>query len=293
MTTAMAMSQERSYAPPEAEWKYTIGYVGMFNQSSSCEWETCSTRSKMFVEKDTMIEGRDVAVLRISYGGEDGDERLRSGRLLVTNEGQKVYNYLLDSFYLLYDFGAVEGDTLSVGLPVNLDGFTGNSLESSTILTGRVVVMDFPTYQTYESINFDFRMDGIYPGIGQFPSLFSIPTIASEFVCGGKQVCYTDSLGMVPFNGNCGCEWPREGANSVLEQLAKAVEISPNPSSSTLTIESDVQWKSIKISTAEGRVVIHRVYHNLVETEELTAGVYFLSLTDRQGLSITKRFVKI
>jgi len=287
-------AQERSFAPPEAVWRYTIGYEGGINASDNCEWETCADRGRMYVEKDTIIDGRTVAILRLSRGGDDGDEQSYGGRLLVTTAGEQVFNYIVDSFYLLYDFAAVDGDTLTVGLPTNLDGFTGPYLEDTTILTGQVVVSGFGEYLVYESIDYDFRMDGIVPGIGQFPgSLFSVPTVTMSSFCFGRSICYSDSLQTVGFNGDCGCEWPSLEANAVNDELGAAVSIYPNPVSGTLFVESEIAWKGLTITSVTGQVILQSSYNQFTDINDITSGIYLLTLVDQQGLTFSKKFVKL
>lgn len=76
----------------------------------------------------------------------------------------------------------------------------------------------------------------------------------------------------------------------IQESAEAKFNLSPNPTSDVLTIQSDRTWKQIQVYDQTGRLVSDTPFRNSIATSELPDGIYSLSLiSDNQTQS--KRFV--
>ena len=77
--------------------------------------------------------------------------------------------------------------------------------------------------------------------------------------------------------------------------LSKGVELSPNPASTFLKIESSFIFSDYKIVDMNGKT--HQIHAytegEQIDISKLTAGIYFLQLIDNKGFVIIKRFIKL
>jgi hypothetical protein len=79
------------------------------------------------------------------------------------------------------------------------------------------------------------------------------------------------------------------GLNEVTLQKA-SVTVFPNPASDFITVESNLAIKSIEFYDLLGKRVLTASQTNVVELEQLPAGVYLLKINSTEG-SLTKRLV--
>ena len=81
--------------------------------------------------------------------------------------------------------------------------------------------------------------------------------------------------------------------NELTKQLKNFI-ISPNPTNSTLSILSTIEYKSIKIVNSIGQTVITKENHlEPISVSELSNGIYFIQLFDKKwNLLKTEKFIK-
>ena len=63
------------------------------------------------VTKDTFLLNKNARVLSVAYIN-DCSENMTNQEIILASEGDKVYHYLNESYYVLYDFSAQVGDTI-------------------------------------------------------------------------------------------------------------------------------------------------------------------------------------
>ena len=78
--------------------------------------------------------------------------------------------------------------------------------------------------------------------------------------------------------------------SGVDENLAASFEVYPNPMNNTLYINGDVQ--DVTIFNAVGQQVLFVESRNEINVEDLSEGLYFVRISDKNGNSIVKKIVK-
>jgi len=78
--------------------------------------------------------------------------------------------------------------------------------------------------------------------------------------------------------------------SGVDENLAATFEVYPNPTNNTLYINGDVQ--DVTIFNAVGQQVLFVESRNEINVEDLSEGLYFVRISDKNGNSIVKKIVK-
>ena len=74
------------------------------------------------------------------------------------------------------------------------------------------------------------------------------------------------------------------------ENLAASFEVYPNPTNNTLYINGDVQ--DVTIFNAVGQQVLFVENANTIDVAELSEGLYFVRMSDKNGNSVVKKIVK-
>ena len=78
--------------------------------------------------------------------------------------------------------------------------------------------------------------------------------------------------------------------DGVVENLAASFEVYPNPMNNTLYINGDVQ--DVTIFNAVGQQVLFVESRNEINVEDLSEGLYFVRISDKNGNSVVKKIVK-
>ena len=76
----------------------------------------------------------------------------------------------------------------------------------------------------------------------------------------------------------------------VYENLAAGFEVYPNPMNNTLYINGEVQY--VTIFNAVGQQVLFVEKMNEINVDDLSEGLYFVSISDKNGNSVVKKIVK-
>lgn len=96
------LAQEREFAPVGAEWHYAGRDFRKFVK-------------KFVVEKDTILLGKEVRKINVSLFSH-GENLINYQQIYFHVDGDQVYHFVQDTFYLLYDFAAKTGDSWRVEL---------------------------------------------------------------------------------------------------------------------------------------------------------------------------------
>lgn len=84
-----------------------------------------------------------------------------------------------------------------------------------------------------------------------------------------------------------------EFVSGISEHAKERFHIAPNPADQELNLSYSGKAEFIVVQNMSGGQVLKEMYSNKLNVSSLRSGVYFISLTDRQGATlITQRFVK-
>lgn len=229
------------------------------------------------VNGDTVIKGKSCRILEKKYysrfdgGCTDNDENE-----YVYNDSNKVYLYnrALDTFSILYDFGAKQYDTIK---------YTVDSCYYSLIIDSLSEIIINQDTLTVFHIGYSEIIEGIGSMGYLFPSNNS--SHCGTIVCDGAGIvglrCYSDSIIGHFETGLNDCEatviW-----NSDKTEINKNsyINIYPNPTSSYLFIESELY---------KGEFLIYNSNGQLVHSSQLISGINRIDLSKiENGLYLYK-----
>jgi hypothetical protein len=278
--TIHATSQE--FAPVGAKWHYD---QGTFNPGLTT-YQTLESIS------DTTING--IPCRKLMKISRMGGTEISYQYMYSVNDS--VYFYAENGFHLLYDFGAVTGDTVTVGYFTTYDG---SPLKMSIDSTDSIIINGQTRKLQYVSCGDGLVIEFggiVIEGIGNVASMFPRFDLSLD----GPLRCYEDSvtgLFINPYHPGNG--WNFQDCEQVLTGLAGQgittdILIHPNPATRFLEITNldrptdftfyDLQGRRIKDGTI--------VPSQLIDLNDLPAGIYFLKLRNSKLLLTKKIIVK-
>ncbi len=271
-----AISQE--FAPIGAKWHYD---QGTFNPD-------LTTYQTFEAISDTIINGIPCRKL-MKISRLTGTE---ISYLYMYSVTDSVFFYAGNGFHLLYDFGAITGDTITLGYYITYDGSPLKMIIDSTstiIINGETRKLQYVSCGDGMVIEFGGI---VIEGIGNIGYMF--PSFDPSL--DGPLRCYEDSnLGLFinPYHPNNG--WNFQDCEQIITGIAGKektadIMIYPNPATHFLKITDldrpteytffDIQGKAIK----SGMVVPSQ----LINLRDIPAGLYFLKIRNSKLLTIKK-----
>lgn len=236
------------------------------------------------VNGDTVIKGKNCRILEknyhSSYGGGCSDNDKNE---YVYNDSNKVYlyNQVLDTFSILYDFGAKQYDTIKSFL---------DSCQYSIIIDSlSEIIVNQDTLTVFHTSSYDLGFTGgrIIEGIGDIGYLFHDKSYnpCEGYWCDGAGIgglrCYSDSIIGHFETGLNDCEatviWSSDRQNNTLGDFFK---VYPNPTSNYLFVKSEIY---------KGEFLIYNLNGQLIHSNQLTNGINKIDLTKiESGLYLYK-----
>ncbi len=269
-----------SWAPIGAEWYYNYR-EGV--QTSATGYYLLKSI------KDTIIDSKECKVLSRTLVNSKGISFNDGQSVIYYNSLEnKIFRYLFDNFYLLYDFTKTAGDTIVIKEP------------NSTISYDSIVTV-------VDSVGIETFPDNI-----QLKLLYVRSVEESKFNFGGKIIEKIGNLGfMFPFNSlacDAGCSLPLrcyndDQVNFVSQEhdvvqvpcdfvytdasLVKTADLSvyPNPFTNSFTIKNGIHGErilSIDLFDLYGKPILHED-HPLSKDHEINfcnypVGLYYLKI---------------
>lgn len=211
--------------------------------------------------------------------------------LFMHSSNDSVFVYEEGSFHLLYDFGAVTGDTIELGylayngLPLKM------IIDSTSTITinGQLKKLQYVTCGDGLVIEFGGI---VIEGIGNTEYMFPI----SDGNTDGPLRCYEDNitgLFLSPFHTNNGwdfqnCEQIITGINEL--NVTETIRIYPNPVTSSFAITNLDRVTGFELFDIHGRKVMKGIVdsHQVIKTEHLPKGIYLLRLHNSRLTRVIK-----
>ena len=279
----------QTFAPVGAEWYYCEGHA----------FSDDETFIKATVTKDTVIQNKQSRkivsdwvcwnVSEIQYVHSSGDSVF-------------LFDPLLNSFKLIYDFGADVGDTIRIPI-VDWDGSIDSVLVSievvSTIEINNIELRhQFVTYLVKDSfsggIQFYSYSSEVAEIIGDINFLFNFPVNASivcdaNYSCGLR--CYEDSyLGHYETGQAPSCNFISVGLE---EPTVNSLGLYPNPTINKVYFATTpLNIKLIELIDHTGRFVKKFFTSEEISLAGLNDGMYFLKITDEQNKWHLEKVIK-
>ncbi len=275
LITIQISAQE--FAPIGAKWNYSQGTLN----PDLIAFKTIESIS------DTVIEGKNCKKLNQVSAYMPPNNPL----LFLHSSNDSVFVYEGGSFHLLYDFGAVKGDTLELGyltynrLPLKM------IIDSTSTITinGQLKKLQYVTCGDGMVIEFGGK---VIEGIGNTEYMF--PRLDGNL--DGPLRCYEDNilgLFLSPFHTNNGwdfqnCDQIITGINDL--HLNEKISIYPNPVNSSFTLTNLDRVTEFQIFDIHGRKVMKGMvnFSQVIKIENLPKGLYILKLENSKLSSIVK-----
>ena len=279
---------QKEWAPVGAKWYYSV------NQTNNI----CS-----YIESvgDTIIEGKTCKILDIEYC----NYTFPRTRQYICQQGDSVFYYNKQDFFLLYDFSAKVGDTITVfenefncGFPFNLnpesDSCTCNCLKYSiTDIDSITVEGQFLKRQhintVFSECNWRVGDEYIIEKLGNLNYFFGSPKtiIIHETSHIGMLRCYQDQ--QIEYENP---DWSFEcDYDNIVgfrkTNMSRNITVYPNPVFDYLNIKSDIIIENIKIYTIVGHLIQNIDYQGnsfMIDLKHLNQGLYFIVLKSNNNI---------
>lgn len=256
---------------------------------------------------DTLIGDHDFEILegtryRFQMTGPNPEDVVMDsssyGRWFTYAEGNTVFYYKNDQLYVLYNFSMTTGDTWTIETGSSWFGCDDTSsvrvtdFGSATIQNEAMRYMDLEANDS-SSLGINARVLSRIGTVGNdflFPTPRNCdPNTIADFTI-YNFLCYEDdSISYNPAGGYC--EW----FLGIEEKQALKISVSPNPVRDLLSVTVADAGNRYQVVSLAGQPVtsgILQFSEGTINVATLASGVYFLCITDQQGLQGIKRFVK-
>ncbi|MBK7093939.1 MAG: T9SS type A sorting domain-containing protein [Saprospiraceae bacterium] len=277
LTSITIQISAQEFAPIGAKWHYSQGTLN----PELIAFKTIESIS------DTVIEGKSCKKLN------QVSAYIPPNRpsLFLYSKNDSVLVYEERSFHLLYDFGAVKGDTIELGYLA----YNGSPLKMIIDSTGTITIngqlkkLQYVTCGDGMVIEFGGK---VIEGIGNTEYMF--PRLDGNL--DGPLRCYENNiLGLFlnPFHPNNGwdfqnCEQIITGINDL--HVTETISIYPNPVKSSFTLTNLDRVTEFEIFDIHGRKVMKGIvnFTQVIKIEDLPKGLYFLKLQNSKLFRIVK-----
>lgn len=275
-------SAQLEFAPVGATWHYTNDYA--MSPAYGYMMVTCV--------EDSMANGQTYKIL------EAKETCLRGGRQVVMQQGDSVllFDKVLDTFQLLYDFGAQAGDAWTVKLSdYGIDTFTFSwhlSIDSTwtDTINGQPLRAMRVDYGNYSST--------VVEQLGDLQYLLNFQG-SNVYLCDADYPnglrCYSDSaLGYYETGIVDSCTYVYTG---VAESRSASFHVAPNPFVDHLQLSLAETAAGVQVLGLDGSLLYaaeaNGQRHLHLELGHLPAAVYLVQLTSDGGERTAQRVVKL
>lgn len=277
LTSIFIQISAQEFAPIGAKWHYSQGTLN----PELIAFKTIESIS------DTLIEGKSCKKLNQVSAYMPPN----TPSLFLYSSNDSVFVYEKGSFHLLYDFGAVAGDTLTLGYPTH-NGLPLRMIIDSTgtiTINGQLRKLQYVTCGDSIVIEFGGK---VIEGIGNMEYMF--PRLDGNN--NGPLRCYNDNiLGLFlnPYHYNNGwdfqnCEQIITGINDL--PVTETIKIYPNPVTSSFAITNLDRVTEFELFDIHGRKVMKGIvnFKQVIKIDNLLKGLYFLRIKNSKLTRILK-----
>lgn len=184
------VSAQHEWAPIGAEWYYSYREGAATPATGYFHLKTL---------KDTLIGSKECKVIAKHLVNSTGETSFQGYEYIYTDiDGNKVYRYLFEEFYLLYDFNNKTGDTLVVKVPSSVTNYDSITLVVETVsqikLSDSVSLRTQKLKPVFELSSPGYKFNGeIIENIGNLYYFFPYYEIDCDGGCPQPLRCYSDT----------------------------------------------------------------------------------------------------
>lgn len=249
---------------------------------------------KLEVTGDTIINSIEYRTInRIRVFSNETIQVLENMYLRHDQENDQVYRHLDSTEYLLYDFSAEKGDTITVKI-IDWEEISYSHLVVDSI---RVEVFSDSIQRRvqycHQINNFQFYFGGKrIEGIGSDMFLLPVNGLACDAGCARHFRCYQDSK-VVITNPNIGCEELVTSSYQEYSYLDK-IKLYPNPTKGFLYIENQSIFEVDRFELLDltGRISIYSATVEYIDLEMFKAGIYIFKAVISDQSVVVKKIIK-
>lgn len=279
---------QTEFAPIGAEWYYNYREgahtpaTGYFNLKSI---------------KDTIIDSKYCKILSRTFVNSNGIS-FNGGQNIVYQDTKenKIYRYLYGSFYLLYDFNKLKGDTIVIKEP-----YSSSRYDSIVTVVDSVGIETFSdnlklkTLYLHNIDQFKYVFSGkIIENIGNLYFFFPVNSMDCDGGCPQPLRCYNDN--QIDFSSVL---FPCDTVYTKIDIMSSAeISVYPNPFTNSFTIRNGnhgERFLSIDIVTQLGKSILHDVIFgnmdHLINLEGYSCGIYYLTIKTSKD-NVTYKLIK-
>ena len=253
---------------------------------------------RLQVALDTTIDGK---LCKKMVGGYNCALLPNTGEY-VNFDGKKAYRYDFKTrkFWLLYDWAAKVGDTVTVYVPTlqTVDSFKIR-IDSTTSWTPNGEALRIQKFTPIGVSRWLFASQQIIEKLGANAFFFPQSSSCSPIQFGAMR-CFEEPLQTIIKFVTYGCDTVIVRVRTSDIFRTRKIDLSPNPSVSDLVLTLDAPIESgfsAEVSNLVGQIIWRSpnkiVGDNLkIETSHWQSGFYLLTLTDAAGGKWSRQFVK-
>lgn len=292
----LGLMAQKKYAPLNAVW-------GHGRPSIDCT----GPNSTYKVEKEITVDGKDCSVIYCYTASNVNTTPIKEPDSLIVWENEnKIYFLEGDDFYLMYDFTAEVGDTVSYFSPINKPFFSSTIYQSTETsphqINFKITSIESIILNDIERKKFHCQFistDGVSIGwmssfienIGSTGSLLTGDTylIVDKGCTFGRLQCYnngnieyldiptSDEMYEFPHPN---CDIP--DSSSDIDNW-HAISIFPNPVSNELFIESSTPVLRVQVFNTNQQLMKTVDAQNTIWLNDLAKGMYIIGVETREG----------
>ena len=259
------------------------------------------------IEKDTILLSTSVRRINIGSNSYYYTENCGYSTIWIYESNDTVYSYNSDRFDVLYNFAAEIGDTWNIVTRAFFDDEYNTIVKiidkKDTLINGHTrkkFIYEY-TYQNYKYFGEEMgdtitatATTTVIEGIGSLDAFFYIQDVSCFPVYSNIKYlrCYEDTtLGLVKFT----TEDCFLSTISISEKMIEQFSLFPNPATDFIHIQlENTESIHYPITDITGKVVIQNTWNgNPISIENLNSGVYFITLSHKNEILGTQKFIKI
>ncbi|MCW3086037.1 MAG: hypothetical protein JWP12_3403 [Bacteroidetes bacterium] len=307
LTGTLAIAQSASWVNPGATWNY--------------QWWTNSSagNDKIQYTHDTVIGGQSCQVLKTTryFYGVTGPgspisfwySQVLPNQYTYANGDTVFYRTSSGNFHVLYNFGAVTGDTWDLGVDTNSLYCSRSIIKVDSTFSLLVGVHTHRVLYTHDSSSaseglnvigdLTRRRPKIVENIGSMEYLFPAirncdSTVVVDYYMFSFS-CFSDGFNDYSVVAPGECENPFH-VGIAEHESGVAFTLYPNPAENNITVSvANSYGLKVNIYNALGEMVFSEIPKDAtfnIDIGRFNSGIYLISIEDKTGKKEVKRFVK-